>query len=142
MKYVFVSGNHESPDVLQRLQELEQVIIIDDHERTVHGLRIAGVGDLSADDYSPQVVPLTDLADLAKAINQHYQAVLDPPDIFLVHNHRVAAAIEPNIFPVVLLVIIIDNPLILWKTLCMLMQELPAQLVYVDCKVKNQLLLV
>lgn len=102
VKYVFVSGNHESPDVLQRLQELEQVIIIDDHERTVHGLRIAGVGDLSADDYSPQVVPLTDLADLAKAINQHYQAVLDPPDIFLVHNHRVAAAIEPNIFPVVL----------------------------------------
>lgn len=102
VEYVFTSGNHESIDVLERLTALENVIIVDKEEKVVHGLRIAGIGDPSANSYSPQVAPITELADMARAVNDHYRDSSNPPDVFMVHNNRVATAIEPDIFPIVL----------------------------------------
>ncbi len=100
--YVFTSGNHDAPDVLERLRQTKNVVLIDNGEKEVHGLRIAGIGDAAALSYSPESAPINKLADTARWINEQYQEKESPPHIFGVHNHRIASAIEPGIFPVVL----------------------------------------
>lgn len=102
--YVFTSGNHDAPDVLQRLAQTEGVYLIDNGYANVMGLRMAGVGDAAASSYSPQPAAIEELADTARRINEHYAAVAveQRPDIFGVHNHRLASAIQPDLFPVVL----------------------------------------
>lgn len=100
--YVFVSGNHESPEVLTRLGAIHNVTIVDHSEINLFGLRIAGVGDLVALDPLPSSAPVGDLTTQAESINRFWLSVEDRPDIFMIHNHRVAKAIEPGLFPIVL----------------------------------------
>lgn len=100
--YVFVSGNHESLEVLNRLRMIENVIVVDQTETKLLGLRIAGSGDLAAQDPLPTPAPVGDLGAQAQDINSRWANVEDRPDIFMVHNHRVAKAVDPGLFPVVL----------------------------------------
>ncbi len=102
LPYVFVSGNHESIQVLDRLQALENVTIVDHTEKVILGLRIAGVGDLVAMKPLPTPAPVGDLSEQARDINSFWASIEDRPDIFMIHNHRVAKAIEPGLFSAVL----------------------------------------
>lgn len=102
LPYAFVSGNHDAPDVIDRLVQTDNVYIIDLEPQEILGLKIAGISDPSADSYSPQIAPLDQLGEIATFINDFYRDLVEVPDIFAVHNHRIANAIEPGIFPVVL----------------------------------------
>lgn len=100
--YVFATGNHDSPDVVERMRQTPNVVLVEDGEQEVMGLRIAGIGDPAAFDYSPQPAGLDELAAIAQRINESWAGVDDRPDIFMLHNHRIAQQIEPGLFPVVL----------------------------------------
>lgn len=102
VNYVFIPGNHEAPDVIQRLLETENVIVINDSSHTIMGLTIAGIPDPAADSYAPQTLSSDELSTIAQDINRKYLEQEEVPDIFAVHNHRIATQIEPGIFPVVL----------------------------------------
>ena len=99
--YVFISGNHDTPDVIERLEQTENVILIDTDLKHILGLSIAGIDDPSADSYSSRTAPTEELIELAGEINDKYRNE-QPPDIFCVHNHRIASLLEPGIFPIVL----------------------------------------
>ncbi len=101
LPYVFVSGNHESPEVLQRLSMIPNVIIINGQTETVLGLRIAGLQDQAAENPLPEPASLEELARQAQELNEVWAGVDERPHIFMVHNHRVARAILPGLFPVV-----------------------------------------
>ena len=100
--YLFVSGNHESPEVLKRLEAIPNCMIINGEEKTILGLRIVGIGDLAANRYLPTTASLGELAALVEELNIRWAQVENRPDIFMVHNHRVAEGLEPGLFPVVL----------------------------------------
>lgn len=100
--YVFTTGNHDSPDVVARLRQTPNVILVEQGEYEVRGLRIAGMGDLAANRYSPQPAALDELHAAAQAINEQWAAVEERPDIFMVHNHRIAQQIQPGLFRAVL----------------------------------------
>lgn len=100
--YVFATGNHDSPDVVERMRQTPNVVLVEDEVQEIMGLRIAGIGDPAADRYSPNPAGLNDLAAIAQHINETWSAVEDRPDIFMVHNHRIAQQIQPGLFPVVL----------------------------------------
>ena len=100
LPYIFVSGNHDSPQVVRRLLETSQAVVLGE-PATVAGLYVAGTGDLVADSYLPTPASLEELSALAEEINARWGAVEERPHIFLVHNHRVAEAISPGLFPVV-----------------------------------------
>lgn len=100
--YVFTTGNHDSPDVLARLRQTPNVVLVEGGEQEIMGLRIVGIGDPSADSYSPQPPALDEISAIAQRINQNWADVPDRPDIFMVHNHRIAQQIDPGLFPVVL----------------------------------------
>lgn len=100
--YLFVSGNHDSPAVLRRLSLIPNAVLITEQVQIFSGLRIAGTGDLVADSYSPTPASLDELSHMAKQLNEKWELVENRPDIFMVHNHRVAEAVKPGLFPVVL----------------------------------------
>lgn len=100
--YVFTSGNHDAPDVIERLKQTKNVVLITDSQpKQILGLTIAGIGDPAASSYSPTNAPITELAEIARTINDYYREQEDHPDIFGVHNHRIASAIEPGLFDAV-----------------------------------------
>lgn len=100
--YVFTTGNHDSPDVVARLRETANVVLIEDGMKEVLGLRIAAVGDPAAGRYSPEPAGLDELAAIAQTVNERWAAAEERPHLFLVHNHRIAQQIQPGLFPVVL----------------------------------------
>lgn len=100
LPYIFVSGNHDSPQVVQRLLETPHAVVLGPPV-TIAGLHIAGAGDLVAGSYLPTPASQEELAALAEEINTTWEEREEKPHIFLVHNHRVAEAITPGLFPVV-----------------------------------------
>lgn len=102
LPYIFVSGNHDSPEVVSRLREIPYVVVLGEAVE-VEGLKIAGTGDLVAHSYLATPASPEELASLAGDVNRVWAEVEDAerPHIFLVHNHRVAEAIDPGLFPVV-----------------------------------------
>ncbi|HHU60952.1 MAG: metallophosphoesterase family protein [Bacillota bacterium] len=99
--YLFVSGNHDSPHVLRKLGEIPNVIIVSAQMEHVHGLLISGEGDLVVNQPLPEPAPINDLKNFAEEIKVKWQGVEIKPDIFMIHNHRVAKNIPPGLFPVV-----------------------------------------
>lgn len=99
--YLFVSGNHDSPGVLARLRATPNAIVIEGEGQSLFGLWIAGSGDLVADSYLPEPASLGELANFTEETKRKWLARETKPDIFMVHNHRVAEALEPGLFPVV-----------------------------------------
>lgn len=102
LTYVFISGNHDAPDVLTKLEQTDNVVILSSEPQWIHGISIAGWADPSAENYSPQNASLAELSQIAAEINQFYWQHPQPPLIFAVHNYRIAAQLEPGLFPVVL----------------------------------------
>lgn len=100
--YVFVSGNHESLEVLERLAELDNVIVVEHSVTKILDLVIVGVSDLAATNLLPAPASIDDLAKQAENINNYWSEIEERPDILMVHNHRVAKAIKPGLFPLVL----------------------------------------
>ncbi len=99
--YLFVSGNHESPEIMRRLAETDNVIILDNQVYDFQGLKILGIADPAALNFSPATVPLAELNQIADEINLKYRDADDAPDILAVHNHRIANRIEADLFPVI-----------------------------------------
>lgn len=99
--YLFVTGNHDSPEVLRRLSTIENAVLITPEEQTIRGLRIAGTGDPVAGTYLATPASLAELEIYAQELNTTWSQVEDRPDIFMVHNHRVAEALNPGLFTVV-----------------------------------------
>lgn len=99
--YVFAAGNHESPEVMERLAAIENVIIVDGTIQTVAGLKIAGVPDLVAGEPLPESASLADLNNQARELNGLWEKAEELPDVFLLHNHRTARALRPGLFPIV-----------------------------------------
>jgi predicted phosphodiesterase len=101
VSYLFVSGNHEAPDVISRLKDTENVILLGPDPIEVMGLTIAGYPDPAVQDYSPRGASLAELNEIASRINEQFSGLDHKIDIFAVHNHRIAGQIEPGVFPVV-----------------------------------------
>lgn len=99
--YAFIAGNHESPEMLKRLEAVANVVMIGEEIQTVCGLKIAGAEDPAARFQLPETAAIKDLNELAEAINSKWLPRQERPGIFMVHNHRVAAALAPGLFPVV-----------------------------------------
>lgn len=102
LPYLFVSGNHDSPEVVKRVNAISNALVVGNEEVLISGLRVVGVGDLVADSYLATPASLSELENLTREINDHWRQVEDRPDIFMVHNHRVAEGISAGLFPVVL----------------------------------------
>jgi predicted phosphodiesterase len=89
--YVFVPGNHDSPRALQRLQQIDQVIILEEGQIEVMGLRIAGIADPASKESGMVVAADYILDDCAARLEQLIAAQDQAPHIIDAHHPRIAA---------------------------------------------------
>lgn len=85
VSYVFIPGNHESPQAISRLKEVKNVTVLEKGVTELQGLSIAGIADPSAYSYSMEVPEENVKEDTAKElmnlVNSHGEI-----DIIAAHN--------------------------------------------------------
>ena len=93
--YLFVPGNHETPEVMKRLREGTNVVVLDGQQVEFNNLRVLGVADGGAFQSSPAALTLEEAEQMAGMIDG--LAAEMQPHILAVHNHRVAALLKEKV---------------------------------------------
>jgi len=100
--HLFVSGNHETPAVLDKIESLGSITLIDGRQVEHAGLTVAGLPDPAAFRQSAEAMSPTEAMSHAQAINQRLGAMEDVPDILALHNFRTAQGVNPGLVPAIL----------------------------------------
>lgn len=100
MPYVFIPGNHDSPEVVRYLRGLRNVIVADGRLVNVKGLSIYGLGD-PASHTGEIVAPTADYERQASQLAEAIRSLSNLPDIVAVHND-VSAQDVRGVLPVIL----------------------------------------
>jgi len=88
--YIFVPGNHDSPNVIARLQEIDNVIVLEEKQIEVLGLRVAGIADPSAKDMGMVVAADAILKEYAARLHRVLDEAERLPHVVAVHHPRIA----------------------------------------------------
>ena len=86
--YLFVAGNHDSPEIITQMQSLPGVTVLDGIIE-IHGLRILGVPDPSSASTAVEPPTTPEISDHAVRIMEVLSDT-EAVDIIAVHNHRIA----------------------------------------------------
>jgi len=86
--YLFVPGNHESPQVVEALGAIENVTILDGQIVRVKGVSVLGVADPSSHRELPRVGSAQEFEEVAQGLRQTLKANPEPqePLFLVVHN--------------------------------------------------------
>lgn len=86
--YIFIAGNHDSPDIVESMREFENVIVLQADVINIKGLVIAGVEDPAAK--SNQIKPLEeeDMAEYKEGLEELVARLKVTPDIVITHNFK------------------------------------------------------
>lgn len=87
--YVFVPGNHDSPQVVSYLRKIPGLTVLDGRVKTIKGLTILGLGD-PASRNGELMAPQEELEASADEIREIWQSLSIAPDIVAVHNRKTA----------------------------------------------------
>lgn len=88
--YVFVAGNHDSPDIKAKMRELKGKVIIANGVVEVNGLRIAGFHDPASRTNQIQSAPPQVEAGQVKQIREILRKLQKPVHIIAVHSPSIA----------------------------------------------------
>lgn len=91
--YIFVPGNHDSPEVIARMKEIPNVTVIEEGQIEVLGLRIAGIADPSSRDNGMVVAPDHVLYDYYGRLRRLIEESEQPPHLVAVHHPKIAGRI-------------------------------------------------
>ncbi len=89
--YVFVPGNHDSPQVIERMKDISNVIVLEEGIVTVKGLRIAGLADPSSSGPGISVGPERELNEYALRLSRILDESSESPHLVAVHNPGIAS---------------------------------------------------
>lgn len=86
--YYAITGNHDSEDVRQRLEQDFGIKVLEGEEVTVKGLRIMGFGDPKAREHFPKtaVMDAPGLQALARQIRKTLKGMRRRPHVLMVHD--------------------------------------------------------
>ncbi|ADL12991.1 metallophosphoesterase family protein [Acetohalobium arabaticum] len=91
LPYVFVPGNHDSPTIVEKMAEFDNVIILDEDTVTVSGLTIAGIGDPAA--VTKEIKPPE--SEMVSIYQQKLEELVTEqpaePDLLATHNFLIAS---------------------------------------------------
>ncbi len=88
--YVFVPGNHDSPETVKKMKSIPGVSVLDGTAVTVKGLRVMGFADPSSATGDPEPPSMYTISRFAGEIERSLLEEPHRPDILAVHNHRAA----------------------------------------------------
>lgn len=103
--YVFVRGNHDPPEVAERIEDTKNGRAVDGKSVTVKGLRIFGLAHPAFTEDQTDDIDSEELAERARGIQEDLAADVAAlqarPDVVAVHDDRMAEALAGRV-PVVL----------------------------------------
>ena len=86
--YMFVAGNHESPQMIERLKQTEHVSVLDGW-KSLSGVRILGLPDPSSIRASPSTASPEEMEDLQKSYTEAIQVQQkDEEELWIVVGHE------------------------------------------------------
>lgn len=88
--YIFIPGNHDSPEVIARMQAIANVTVLEAGQIEVKGLRIAGIADPSAHSSGMVVAADKILDDYALKLERMLEEAEKLPHLVAVHHPRIA----------------------------------------------------
>lgn len=91
--YVFIPGNHDSPQLLASLAKTRGIHVVQEGIMSIKGLRILGQADPAAGTSDPGVVDEARLAENGRTLAKAWRNAKDPPDLVAVHNMRAAKSL-------------------------------------------------
>lgn len=101
VKYLFIPGNHDSPEVVARLRRYKNVIVMTERIYETDGLTIMGWADPAASDPSKLILGDDEQAAAAEELAAALESSGRKIDILAVHNRKAAALVEGRV-PVIL----------------------------------------
>ncbi|WP_018247571.1 metallophosphoesterase family protein [Orenia marismortui] len=87
--YVFIAGNHDSPDIVDKMSSFENVVVIQADVINIKGLVIAGVEDPAAKTNQIKPVDEEDVVNYKEGLEELVERLKLPPDIVITHNFTV-----------------------------------------------------
>jgi predicted phosphodiesterase len=90
LPYFFVPGNHDSPLIINRLRQLDNVRVLLDTTVNFNGLTIFGLADPAAAGYNPDGASPEQLNRSRDELTQKITAASPPPDLVVIHNRYLA----------------------------------------------------
>ena len=88
--YVVVPGNHETPDILSKLDLISNVIIIKKSSENITGLNISGIADPASESPDFTSPSETEITKRAAQLEEMLDSGKKTPDIIAVHNPKIA----------------------------------------------------
>ena len=99
--YVFIPGNHDTPDVVARMKSIPNVLVLEEGTVEIGGLRIAGIADPASAGPSMVVAPETELDRYALRLIKVVAAEEEAVHVACAHHPRIAEK-SLGLVPVVL----------------------------------------
>ncbi|NLB89159.1 MAG: hypothetical protein GX790_08055 [Syntrophomonadaceae bacterium] len=103
--YVFVPGNHDTPEIIDFVKEMKNSTILEGNTVTIKGIKIKGNADPLS---TSNEVSVEDRTEWETMINKQVEDLLaredaeeEQPDIVVVHNHEVAQKLSKH-YPLVI----------------------------------------
>ncbi len=84
--YVFIPGNHDSEPVLATLRGQKNVTIVDDNMVEIEGLKIFGLAEPAAFEFSAEPATGAELVRFNRKVSSSYKALDEKPDIVAIHS--------------------------------------------------------
>ena len=101
VKYIFVAGNHDSPNTLEMLEAIDNVIVLDGEMINVKGINVLGFSDARSKTLSIDSSDDMDNLRLKFAIREKLYNLEEKPDILAVHDPQASAALT-GFVPIIL----------------------------------------
>lgn len=99
--YVFIPGNHDSPEVIDRMEEIEQVIILEEGKINLFGVVIAGIADPASQSPEMTVASQGALREYAGRLREVVETGDISPHITAAHNFGIVQDFAGE-YPVIL----------------------------------------
>ncbi len=90
VRYLWVPGNHDSPEIIKKMQQIDNVIVLDGITE-IAGLKVAGWPDPAASTNDVISLP-EELTEYTEFLRE--QVAGAELDFLVVHNHRVAQELD------------------------------------------------
>lgn len=101
VKYIFVAGNHDSPNTLEMLEAIDNVIVLDGEMINVKGINVLGFSDARSKTLAIDSSDDMDNLRLKFAIREKLYNLEEKPDILAVHDPQASAALT-GFVPIIL----------------------------------------
>jgi len=99
--YIFVAGNHDSPNTVEMLSAIENVTILDCEMINVKGINILGFSDVSSKALRIDSSDEVDNLKLNLTIRDKLRTLSEMPDILAVHDPEATAGLT-GLVPIIL----------------------------------------